>query len=138
MLMAMGPHAGLGNYTRTAEYSVEWVTGLIRFATERGLTRIEATAEGVTEWTDHVLALGQGQLMNEISSWITGVNRNIEGKQRGPGSCATAAGIPRTASTATPSLRVATASSRWPSQIAAPRPRLAGGADNPYRREERK
>ena len=43
LLMAMGPHAGLGNYTRTAEYSVEWVTGLMRFATERGLTRIAAT-----------------------------------------------------------------------------------------------
>jgi len=82
MLMAMGPHAGLGNYTRTAEYSVEWVTGLVKFATERGLTRIEATAAGVDEWTDHVLALGEGQLMNEISSWMTGVNRNIEGKQR--------------------------------------------------------
>jgi cation diffusion facilitator CzcD-associated flavoprotein CzcO len=82
LLMAMGPHAGLGNYTRTAEYSVEWVTGVIRFASERGLTRIEATAEGVAEWTDHVLALGQGQLMNEIGSWMTGVNRNVEGKQR--------------------------------------------------------
>ena len=82
MLMAMGPHAGLGNYTRTAEYSVEWVTGLIRFATERGLTRIEATAEGVAEWTDYVLELGQGQLMNEIASWMTGVNRNVEGKQK--------------------------------------------------------
>jgi len=82
LLMAMGPHAGLGNYTRTAEYSVEWVTGVIRFASERGLTRIEATAEGVAEWTDHVLALGQGQLMNEIGSWMTGVNRNLEGKQR--------------------------------------------------------
>jgi cation diffusion facilitator CzcD-associated flavoprotein CzcO len=82
MLMAMGPHAGLGNYTRTAEYSVEWVTGLVKFATERGLTRIEATAAGVDEWTDHVLALGEGQLMNEISSWMTGVNRNVEGKQR--------------------------------------------------------
>ena len=82
MLMAMGPHAGLGNYTRTAEYSVDWVTGLIRFAMERGLTRIEATTEGVAEWTDHVLALGQGQLMNEIGSWMTGVNRNVEGKQK--------------------------------------------------------
>ena len=82
LLMAMGPHAGLGNYTRTAEYSVKWVTGVIRFASERGLTRIEATAEGVAEWTDHVLALGQGQLMNEIGSWMTGVNRNVEGKQR--------------------------------------------------------
>ncbi|HUN43995.1 MAG TPA: NAD(P)/FAD-dependent oxidoreductase [Acetobacteraceae bacterium] len=82
LLMAMGPHAGLGNYTRTAEYSVEWVTDVIRFATERGLTRIEATATGVEEWTDHVLALGEGQLMNEIGSWMTGVNRNLEGKQK--------------------------------------------------------
>ena len=82
MLMAMGPHAGLSNYTRTAEYSVEWVTGVIRFATERGLTRIEATPSGVNEWTDHVLALGQGQLMNEVGSWMTGVNRNVEGKQK--------------------------------------------------------
>jgi cation diffusion facilitator CzcD-associated flavoprotein CzcO len=82
LLMAMGPHAGLGNYTRTAEYSVEWVTGMIRFATERGLTRIEATAKGVEEWTDYVLALGEGQLMNEVDSWMTGVNRNVEGKQK--------------------------------------------------------
>jgi cation diffusion facilitator CzcD-associated flavoprotein CzcO len=82
LLMAMGPHAGLGNYTRTAEYSVEWVTGLMRFATERGLTRIAATPAGVVEWTDHVLALGEGQLMNEIGSWMTGVNRNLAGKQK--------------------------------------------------------
>jgi cation diffusion facilitator CzcD-associated flavoprotein CzcO len=82
LLMAMGPHAGLGNYTRTAEYSVEWVTGVIRFATERGLTRIEATAKGVEDWTEHVLALGEGQLMNEVGSWMTGVNRNLEGKQQ--------------------------------------------------------
>jgi cation diffusion facilitator CzcD-associated flavoprotein CzcO len=82
LLMAMGPHAGLGNYTRTAEYSVEWVTGVIRFATERGLTRVEATKAGVDEWTDHVLALGEGQLMNEVGSWMTGVNRNLEGKQK--------------------------------------------------------
>ncbi len=66
MLMVMGPHAGLGNFPRAAEYSVEWVTGLVRFAHERGLTRIEATAAGVADWTDHVKALGEGLLMNEI------------------------------------------------------------------------
>jgi cation diffusion facilitator CzcD-associated flavoprotein CzcO len=81
MLMAMGPHAGLGNYTRTAEYSVDWVTGVVQYATQRGLTRIEATAAGMREWTDHVLALGQGQLMNEVGSWMSGVNSNVEGKQ---------------------------------------------------------
>jgi len=81
MLMVMGPHAGLGNFPRAAEYSVEWVTGLVRFAHERGLTRVEATAAGVAGWTEHVLSLGEGLLMNEIDSWMTGVNRNVEGKQ---------------------------------------------------------
>jgi cation diffusion facilitator CzcD-associated flavoprotein CzcO len=81
MLMVMGPHAGLGNFPRAAEYSVEWVTGLIRFACDRGITRIEATPAGVADWTDHVLSLGEGLLMNEIDSWMTGVNRNVKGKQ---------------------------------------------------------
>ncbi len=80
LLMAMGPHAGLGNYTRTAEYSVEWVTGVVQHAKQHGHTRIEATAAGVREWTDYVLDLGQGLLANEIGSWMTGVNRNVEGK----------------------------------------------------------
>ncbi len=65
MMMVMGPHAGLGNFPRAAEYSVEWVTGLIRFAEERRLTRIEATPAGAS-WTDHVKELGEGLLANEI------------------------------------------------------------------------
>src|SRR5437773_11798826 len=81
VLMVMGPHAGLGNFPRAAEYSVEWVTGLVRFARDRGVTRIEATAAGVAQWTDHVKTLGEGLLMNEIDSWMTGVNRNVESKQ---------------------------------------------------------
>jgi len=80
MLMLMGPHTALGNIPRSIEYSVEWVTGLIRHARDHGLTRIEATAAGVADWTDHVKALGEGLLSNEIDSWMTGINRNIEGK----------------------------------------------------------
>ena len=81
LAMVMGPHAGLGNFPRAAEFSADWVTGLIRFAHERGLTRIEATAAGVADWTDHVIACSEGLLANEIDSWMTGVNRNVEGKQ---------------------------------------------------------
>ena len=47
LLMVMGPHAGLGNFPRAVEYTADWVTGLIRFARDRGLTRVEATADGV-------------------------------------------------------------------------------------------
>jgi cation diffusion facilitator CzcD-associated flavoprotein CzcO len=81
MLMVMGPHAGLGNFPRAAEYSADWVTGLIRFARERGLTRIEATPEGAADWTDHVIAASEGLLFTEVDSWMTGINRNVEGKQ---------------------------------------------------------
>jgi cation diffusion facilitator CzcD-associated flavoprotein CzcO len=81
MLMVMGPHAGLGNFPRAAEYSADWVTGLIRFARNRGLTRIEATAAGVAAWTDHVIAASEGLLFTEVDSWMTGINRNVEGKQ---------------------------------------------------------
>jgi cation diffusion facilitator CzcD-associated flavoprotein CzcO len=81
MLMVMGPHAGLGNFPRAAEYSADWVTGLIRFARERGLNRIEATAASAAAWTDHVIASSEGLLFTEVDSWMTGINRNVEGKQ---------------------------------------------------------
>ena len=81
MLMVMGPHAGLGNFPRAAEYSADWVTALIRFARERGLTRVEATAAGAAAWTDHVIAASEGLLFTEVDSWMTGINRNVEGKQ---------------------------------------------------------
>jgi cation diffusion facilitator CzcD-associated flavoprotein CzcO len=81
MMMLMGPHTALGNIPRSIEYSVDWVTGLIRFARQNKLTRLEATAAGVESWTDHVKALGVGLLSNEVNSWMTGINTNVEGKQ---------------------------------------------------------
>ncbi len=80
MLMLMGPHTALGNIPRSIEYSVDWVTGLMLFARDKGLTRLEATPAGVESWTDHVKTLGVGLLSNEVDSWMTGINRNVEGK----------------------------------------------------------
>jgi len=81
LMMLMGPHTALGNIPRSIEYNVDWVTGLIRHASEAGLTRVEATSAAVTSWTDHVKALGVGLLSNEVNSWMTGINSNVEGKQ---------------------------------------------------------
>ncbi|MCP1837812.1 cation diffusion facilitator CzcD-associated flavoprotein CzcO [Bradyrhizobium sp. USDA 4524] len=81
MMMLMGPHTALGNIPRSIEYSVDWVTGLIHFAQERDLTFLDATPEGTANWTEHVKALGVGLLSNEVDSWMTGINRNVEGKQ---------------------------------------------------------
>ena len=81
MMMLMGPHTALGNIPRSIEYNVEWVTDLVRHARDNSLTRVEATPAGVASWTDHVRALGVGLLSNEINSWMTGINSNVEGKQ---------------------------------------------------------
>ena len=80
MIMVMGPHTALGNIPRSIEYSVDWVTGLMQFARDKGLTRLEATPEGVKDWTDHVKEIGAGLLSYEVDSWMTGINRNVEGK----------------------------------------------------------
>ncbi|HTW51985.1 MAG TPA: NAD(P)/FAD-dependent oxidoreductase [Stellaceae bacterium] len=79
-LMVVGPHGGLGNFPRVAEYSVEWVTQLVAHTRKNGITCVEATTAGTAEWTEHVMSLGEGLLMNEIDSWMTGINRNVEGK----------------------------------------------------------
>ena len=81
MFMLMGPHTALGNIPRSIEYNVDWVTGLIRFMREHNLTRVDARPEAVAAWTDHVKALGEGLLSNEVNSWMTGINTNVEGKQ---------------------------------------------------------
>jgi hypothetical protein len=81
MMMLMGPHTALGNIPRSIEYNVDWVTGLLRHARDHDLTRLEATAAGTADWTGHVKSLGMGLLSNEVDSWMTGVNRNVEGKQ---------------------------------------------------------
>ena len=80
MMMLMGPHTALGNLPRSIEYNVEWVTGVVRHARDHQLTRIAATPDGVKSWTDHVHSLGVGLLSNEVDSWMTGINSNIDGK----------------------------------------------------------
>ncbi|HEX2941387.1 MAG TPA: NAD(P)/FAD-dependent oxidoreductase [Rhodopila sp.] len=81
MMMLMGPHMALGNIPRSIEHNVDWVTGLMRFARDNRINRIEPTAAEVRAWTDHVKALGDGLLTFEVNSWMTGVNTNVEGKQ---------------------------------------------------------
>ncbi|WP_204848378.1 flavin-containing monooxygenase [Rhodopila globiformis] len=80
-LMVMGPHAGLGNFPRAVEYTSDWVTALIRHARDNGITRVDATPEAAKAWTDHVIETNEGLLFTEVDSWMTGINRNLEGKQ---------------------------------------------------------
>jgi cation diffusion facilitator CzcD-associated flavoprotein CzcO len=81
MFMLMGPHTALGNIPRSIEYNVDWVTDIFAHMQTHNLTRADAKPEAVGTWTSHVKAVGTGLLSNEISSWFTGVNSNVEGKQ---------------------------------------------------------
>ena len=40
-----------------------------------------ARPEAVKEWTEFVAMKGEGLLTNEVDSWMTGVNMNVEGRQ---------------------------------------------------------
>lgn len=82
LFMIMGPHALLGNNPRSIEYNVNWITNLIQHMVERNLTRSEATPEAVSSWYRYVLEQGQGLLANQVDSWMTGINSNIEGRQK--------------------------------------------------------
>ena len=81
MFMLVGPHTALGNIPRSIEYNVEWVRDMIGHMREHGLSFADARPEAVVAWTDFVKHKGEGLLSNEVDSWMTGVNQNVEGKQ---------------------------------------------------------
>ena len=77
----VGPHnAGtFCNIPRCIEQNVDWMAGLMTEVKEKGLTRIEATAEAEEEWTAHVHLMAQRMLFSKTDSWFTGINSNLEG-----------------------------------------------------------
>ncbi|BCS30549.1 flavin-containing monooxygenase [Aspergillus puulaauensis] len=82
MMMVMGPHQMFGNFPRSIEYAVGWVSRFIGYAADRGLTYAECTGKKVEEWTEHVHTCAEGLLANEVDSWMTGVNKNLAHKQK--------------------------------------------------------
>jgi len=80
MSMIMGPHQAFGNIPRSIEFAVNSVSRLIKYCVDNNITYAEATEKGVDGWTDHVLKSSEGQLINEVDSWLTGVNKNVAGK----------------------------------------------------------
>ena len=82
LFMILGPHALLGINPRSIEFNVEWITDLIEHMEAGKLTRAEATNEAVAGWYRHVLEEGEGLLANQIDSWMTGVNSNLDGRQK--------------------------------------------------------
>jgi cation diffusion facilitator CzcD-associated flavoprotein CzcO len=84
MLTLVGPHnaATFCNIPRCIEQNVEWVTDLLRHMAEKGYARIEASEAAEDVWTQHVHESAARLLLLEVDSWMTGVNRNVPGRQK--------------------------------------------------------
>ena len=80
LLMVMGPMCALGNIVRSIEYNVDWVAGLLRHMRDNRLSRVEVRPESVDAWMEVVRKASIGLLSNEVNSWMTGVNANVDGK----------------------------------------------------------
>lgn len=80
MFVVLGPHQPFGNATRTIEHAVKVVTELLDYCKTKNITYVEPTEEAVEAWTEHVIDCSKGSLINEIDSWMTGVNMNVKGK----------------------------------------------------------
>lgn len=85
LLIATGPQSASAsaNYPRGIELMVDWCTGLIKYAEEHNVKRLEATAEAQADWSDHVKKMYSVVLMRKAKSWFTGYNSNIEGREHG-------------------------------------------------------
>ncbi len=84
MLTLVGPHnaATFCNLPRCIEQNVEWVSDLLCYMRERGLTRVEATASAEAAWTAHVHETAARLLLMQVDSWMTGVNKNVAGRHK--------------------------------------------------------
>lgn len=80
MFMVLGPHQPFGNATRSIEHAVTVLEELLQFIADKGYTYAEPGEEAVERWTEHVFESAKGSLSNEVDSWMTGVNANVEGK----------------------------------------------------------
>jgi cation diffusion facilitator CzcD-associated flavoprotein CzcO len=84
MMTLVGPHnaATFCNLPRCIEQNVEWVSDLLAHMRDNGLKRIEATPAAEREWTAHVHETASRLLLTQVDSWMTGVNKNVAGRQK--------------------------------------------------------
>lgn len=81
MFAVFGPHQPFGNIPRSREGATLMVADLLTFCKEKGYNYAEATQEAADGCKGHSHELGKAQvLVNEIDSWLTGVNTNVNGR----------------------------------------------------------
>ena len=84
LMMVIGPQTGASfcNMPRCGEENVDFVTELIRYTMANGYTRVHPRKDAEERWTEHVETVAEKLLINQTDSWFTGINRNIEGRDK--------------------------------------------------------
>jgi cation diffusion facilitator CzcD-associated flavoprotein CzcO len=75
-----GSPSVLLNMPVAIEHHVEWIAECLEHMRAHGWTRVEATDEAQSDWTDHVALVGEYTLFSKGSSWWVGAN--VPGKPR--------------------------------------------------------
>ncbi|MGM0698429.1 flavin-containing monooxygenase [Brevibacterium spongiae] len=77
--MVLGPNGPFTNLVPSIQTQVEWITDLIGYAEEHGISSIEPKEEAVEEWTDTCTTIANATVFAKVDSWIFGAN--IPGKK---------------------------------------------------------
>lgn len=77
--MILGPNGPFTNLPPSIETQVEWISDLVGYAEEHGITAVEPTAEAVSDWTDTCTEIANMTVFTKVDSWIFGAN--IPGKK---------------------------------------------------------
>ena len=76
LLMVYGPQSpsAFWNGPTASEIQGDWVTACLVSMSDRGMSRIEATAEAAAAWTQHMAELADDTLLPKARSWYMGAN----------------------------------------------------------------
>ena len=85
LLMIAGPQSGSAstNFPRAIEAHVDWITDLVKYCMDNGLTRFEASPDAEESWNAHVRDMYEAVLMRKAKGWFTGYNSNVPGHEEG-------------------------------------------------------
>ncbi len=82
--MLVGPQSGATfcNIPRCSALAIDWLSDMMLHAKENGVERIEPEVSAADEYTLYCTKLMNKLLLGQTNSWFTGINKNIEGRDK--------------------------------------------------------
>ena len=82
--LLVGPHSGATfcNIPRCSANAVDWLSEMMAHAKDAGVTRIEPEEAAAESYTEYCAKLMSKMLLGSTNSWFTGINKNIEGRDK--------------------------------------------------------